>query len=215
MAFTITCENEEPDYLPLTCNLTRRVLVRLCSLHNLLKTRLFKYIEIFTPKNSKFSDNPPPPPPQNSDIFQISPLNINCGYALGHPRRGGSNEYPQSMFLSRNKKNNVYPCKPQFYYTKVGFKGVKIIQACFRDILNLCTDNTQIFSDCLNMQADVGMHYAIITHICGLGLFFSCAQNYHFRTHLQGKEDITNHIKGQGLNMEFANSSQQNPRQQL
>ena len=31
------------------------------------------------------------------------------------------------MFLSRNKKNNVYPCKPQFYYMKVGLKGVKII----------------------------------------------------------------------------------------
>ena len=27
------------------------------------------------------------------------------------------------MFLSRNKKNNVYPCKPQFYYIKVGSKG--------------------------------------------------------------------------------------------
>ena len=51
------------------------------------------------------------------------------------PHRGGSNEYPQSMFLSRNKKNNVYPCKPQFYYIKVGVKGVKIIQACFRDEL--------------------------------------------------------------------------------
>ena len=50
-----------------------------------------------------------------------------------HVRWGGSNEYPHSMFLSRNKKNNVYPCKPQFYYIKVGFKGVKIIQACFRD----------------------------------------------------------------------------------
>ena len=50
-----------------------------------------------------------------------------CGYSLEPPRRGGSNEYPQSMFLSRNKKNNVYPCKPQFYYIKVGFKGVKII----------------------------------------------------------------------------------------
>ena len=37
------------------------------------------------------------------------------------------------MFLSRNKKNNVYPCKHQFYYIKVGFKEVKIIQACFRD----------------------------------------------------------------------------------
>ena len=24
-------------------------------------------------------------------------------------------------------KNNVYPCKPQFYYIKVGFKGVNII----------------------------------------------------------------------------------------
>ena len=37
------------------------------------------------------------------------------------------------MFLSRNKKNNAYPCKPQFYYIKVGFKGIKIIEACFRD----------------------------------------------------------------------------------
>ena len=37
------------------------------------------------------------------------------------------------MFLSRNKKNNVYPCKPEFYYIKVGFKGVKIISACFHD----------------------------------------------------------------------------------
>ena len=38
-----------------------------------------------------------------------------------------SNEYPQSLFASRNKKNNVYPYKPQFYYIKVGFKGVNII----------------------------------------------------------------------------------------
>ena len=38
------------------------------------------------------------------------------------------------MFLSRNKKSNVYPFKPQFYYIKVGFKGVKIIYACFRDV---------------------------------------------------------------------------------
>ena len=62
-----------------------------------------------------------------SDIFHISAQNIDCGYSLELPRRGGSNEYPQSMFLSRNKKNNVYPCKPQFYLIKVGFKGVSII----------------------------------------------------------------------------------------
>ena len=29
------------------------------------------------------------------------------------------------MFLSRNKKNNLYPCKPQFYYIKVGLNGSK------------------------------------------------------------------------------------------
>ena len=33
------------------------------------------------------------------------------------------------MFLSRNKKNNVYPCKPQFYYIKVGFKGSKLYRS--------------------------------------------------------------------------------------
>ena len=64
---------------------------------------------------------------KNSNIFHISAQNIDCWYSLEPPRRGGSNEYPQSMFLSKNKKNNVYPCKPQFYYIKVGFKGVKII----------------------------------------------------------------------------------------
>ena len=59
--------------------------------------------------------------------FHISAKNIDCGYSLEPPRRGGSNEHPQSMLLSKNKKYNVYPCKPQFYYIKVGFKGVKFI----------------------------------------------------------------------------------------
>ena len=40
---------------------------------------------------------------------------------------------PTFYVLSRYKKNNVYPYKPQFYFIKVGFKGVKIIQACFCD----------------------------------------------------------------------------------
>ena len=31
-------------------------------------------------------------------IFLISAQNIDCGYSLKPPRRGGSNEYPQSMF---------------------------------------------------------------------------------------------------------------------
>ena len=35
------------------------------------------------------------------------------------------------MFSSRNKKNNVYPCEPQFYYIKVGCKGVKLNRYVF------------------------------------------------------------------------------------
>ena len=67
---------------------------------NITKTRLFKYIENFTNKNCKFSD-------KNSDIFHISAQNIEYGYSLEPPRRGGYNEYPLSMFLSKNKNNNV------------------------------------------------------------------------------------------------------------
>ena len=61
------------------------------------KTHLYKYIENFTTKNWKFSD-------KNSDIFHISAQNIDRGFSLEQARRGGSNEYRQSMFLSRNKK---------------------------------------------------------------------------------------------------------------
>ena len=55
------------------------------------KTRLFKCIENFTSKTENFQI-------KNSDIFHISAQNIDCGYLLEPPRRGGSNEYPQSMF---------------------------------------------------------------------------------------------------------------------
>ena len=85
------------------------------------KTCLSKYTEKFTTKRRQHFRT------KKSDIFHISAQNIDCVYSLEPPQLCGSNEYPQSMFLSRNKKNTVYPCKPQFYYIKVGFKGVKII----------------------------------------------------------------------------------------
>ena len=55
-------------------------------------------------------------------FFHISAQNIECGYLLEPP-----NEYPEYMILSKNKKNNVYLFKPQFYYIKVRLNGVKII----------------------------------------------------------------------------------------
>ena len=35
------------------------------------------------------------------DIFHIFAQNINCWYTLDPPRRGGSIEYPQSLFWSK------------------------------------------------------------------------------------------------------------------
>ena len=47
-------------------------------------------------KNWKFSDK------KNSDIFHISAQNIDYGYSLEPPRRGGSNEYHNLCFLNKN-----------------------------------------------------------------------------------------------------------------
>ena len=91
------------------------------------KTCLFKWTENFTTKKWKFSDK------NFWFFFHISAQNIDCGYLLEPPRR-----VPTIYVLNRNKKNNVYPCKPQFYYIKVGYKGVNIIKACFRDALEWC-----------------------------------------------------------------------------
>ena len=76
----------------------------MCPLRKLAYSNILK---ILPPKNENFQM-------KKIDIFLISAQNIDCRYSLEPPRRGGSNEYPHYV-LSRNKKNNVYPCKPQFY----------------------------------------------------------------------------------------------------
>ena len=73
---------------------------------------------------------------KNSDNFLYFCSKHRLWYSLEPPRRGGSNEYPRSMFLSRNKKNNIYPCKPLFYYMKVGFKGGG---QTYRHVFTMCS----------------------------------------------------------------------------
>ena len=51
---------------------------------------------------------------KNSDIFYISVQNIDCGYSLEPPRRGGSNEYPQFMFYAVIRKVMYTPVNPSF-----------------------------------------------------------------------------------------------------
>ena len=64
-------------------------------------------MENFTFKNLKFQI-------KNSGISHISAQNIDCGCSLEPPRWGGSNEYPESMFLNRNKKIIYTPENPSF-----------------------------------------------------------------------------------------------------
>ena len=72
--------------------------------------------------------------------FLIFAQNIDCGYTL----------------------DNVYPCKPQFYYIKVGCKGVFITRTCFRDV---STINVKIVYDTAfasSVDADKCKKYAKI-----------------------------------------------------
>ena len=63
--------------------------------------------DFFSLKNENFQQ-------KNVDIFLIFAKNRDCGYMLEPPRRGGSNEYPQSMFWSKNKKNRYTPAYHSF-----------------------------------------------------------------------------------------------------
>ena len=74
-------------------------------LANTTKTRIFKYTEHFTTKKWKFSNN--------FSYFCLK-HRLWVRYSLEPPRRGGSNEYPQSMCLSRNKKIMYTPVNPSF-----------------------------------------------------------------------------------------------------
>ena len=56
--------------------------------------------------------------------------NIDCGYLLEPPRRGGSNVYPQSMFWAKIRKIPKIFCSFQFLQLK---KNLYITWACFRN----------------------------------------------------------------------------------
>ena len=74
--------------------------------------------------------------------FLIFAQNTDCAYTLEPPRRGGSNEYPQSMFCTKNKKNRYIPTYPVLLYES-GVQGVYITWTCFRDDLKTILNRTK------------------------------------------------------------------------
>ena len=75
---------------------------------SITKIHLSKYIENFTTKKGKLSEK------KFLYFFYISAQNIDCGYSLEPPRRGGSNEYPQFMFSLEIRKIMCTPVNPSF-----------------------------------------------------------------------------------------------------
>ena len=55
----------------------------------------------------------------NFFLFQLK--NIDCGYSLEPPRRGGSNEYPQSMFWAEIRKISDFFLPKKFPFLVVKF----------------------------------------------------------------------------------------------
>ena len=62
---------------------------------------------------------------KKNDICNIVAQNINCGYAL---------HSTYNLCFGAKIRKYVYPFIPQFYYIKVGYKGVYIIRTCYRDV---------------------------------------------------------------------------------
>ena len=82
------------------------------------------------------------------------------------------------MFSSRNKKNNIYHCKPQFYYKKVGLMESKSYRHVFCNaedqlVVFLCFSSPVVLfvnagtSKCLNTLFLLSPHRCfIIGFIC-------------------------------------------------
>ena len=94
----------------------------------LRKHALVIYRFFFSCKNCKFQIL--------NNIFLIVAENIDCRYTLKPPHLGGSNEYAQSMFWSKNEKIGIPLHTPVLLY-KYGIQGVFISRTCFPDDLHL------------------------------------------------------------------------------
>ena len=87
------------------------------------------YSDFYSHKNEIFQQKP-------FDFFLTFAQNIDCGYTSEPPRRGGyrggSNECPQSMFWSKNKKGRYMPAYPSF------------AQVCMRRAFNVYTHQLRV-----------------------------------------------------------------------
>ena len=89
-------------------------------------------------------------------IFRISAQNIDCGYSLEPPRRGGSNEYPQSLIWAEIWKISEFLSK-NFQFLVVKF-SVYLDRLVF--VMKFSTEN--------NLSRDV--KDCTMSHGCAFGM---------------------------------------------
>ena len=82
---------------------------------------------------------------KNCDVFLIFAQNIVCGYTLDRLSEAVLPSTHNLCFGAKIRKN-VYPCKPEFYYIKVGYKGVFITWTRFRDVFHALVWSNQILT---------------------------------------------------------------------
>ena len=94
-----------------------------------LQLKIFDIFLIFAPKHR---------------LWVLTEAVLTSTHNLCFGGGGGSNEYPQSMFWSKNKKN-------RYTYIKVGFEGVYFTRTCFPD--GLCVSRNEDHSaECSHFQ---------------------------------------------------------------
>ena len=80
-------------------------------------------------------------------FFYFCLKNIDCGYSIEPPRRGGSNVYPKSMFWAEIGKIS------DFLSEKIAIFDGKIFnifeKACFRNVYYVAISSNYIFIRCL------------------------------------------------------------------
>ena len=77
------------------------------------------------------------------DIFLIFAQNIDFGYTLNEAVLTSIH----NLCFGAKIRKYVYPCKPHFFYIKVGFSGVFLSRTCFPDDYeNMPMQYTEIFS---------------------------------------------------------------------
>ena len=101
-------------------------------------------------------------------IFLFLFKNIDCGYSLEPPRRGGSNEYPQSIFLAEIWKNiRIFIRK--FPFLEVKFSNylnrlvfvMNVDAPCLRSTLNCCCSlqSTRIVQQLFTLPAVITINW--------------------------------------------------------